>query len=186
MTRVQDDAAGVARIRGPARYRCFVTSIEKSEVRRLLVERVAQSLETLEESQQTIQAGATHEESRAEDPKDTRATESSYLARGLAERVAKLRNGMARLEALELRVFAAADEIALSALIGLENEKGQKSVSFLVPAGGGENLQVEGIPVRCVTPGSPLGAALLGRELGDEIELDLPGGRSVFLVVWIR
>lgn len=163
-----------------------MTTIDKSQVRALLVERIAESLRALEESQQRTQEGAVHDEARAEDPKDTRATESSYLSRGLAERVAKLRIGLARLESLELLDFDSDAEIALSALIGLENDDGQKSVTFLVPEGGGENLRVGGLAVRCVTPGSPLGSALVGREVGDEVELDLPSGRTTFEVSWVR
>ena len=53
---------------------------------------VSADLEAVTESQQKTQAGATHAESKSESDKDTRATESSYLARGLAKRVGELRN----------------------------------------------------------------------------------------------
>ena len=45
------------------------------------------SMSALTASQKTVQSGAIHEETRQEDPKDTRAIEATYLARGLAERV---------------------------------------------------------------------------------------------------
>ena len=47
-------------------------------------------------------------------------------------------------------------------------------------------LDVDGTVVRCVTPGSPLGSALMGRQVGDDVELQRPGGSRLLEVVWIR
>ena len=65
--------------------------VDKTALLDSLRERVAADLEALARRQKDAQAGATHDESRAEHAKDTRATEQAYLARGLAERVADLR-----------------------------------------------------------------------------------------------
>jgi transcription elongation GreA/GreB family factor len=45
---------------------------------------------------------------------------------------------------------------------------------FVGPASGGLRVEVEGTLVRVVTPASPLGAALIGAEPGDEV-LDAEG-----------
>jgi len=56
-------------------------------------------------------------------------------------------------------------------------------VLFISPAGGG-NLLAGGVQV--VTPNSPLGRALLGKKVGDDVELQLPGKLRSFVVVHIR
>lgn len=160
-------------------------SIDKERVLAALTARVARNLAELEGSQRAAQAGATHEETRAEDPKDMRSTEASYLARGLAQRVEELRAEAQRLAVLSLRRFGPDDPIALSALVGLEDEGGAASVVFVVAGGGGEMLDVDGVAIRPVTPASPLGSALVGAQAGDSAEVDLPGGRRELSITWV-
>lgn len=148
--------------------------------------RVESQLGRLTRSQHASQAGAAHEEARAEHPKDTRATEASYLARGLAERVAQLQRAAARLAEFHAAAFAETDAIALGALVGVEDDHGRESVHFLVPAAGGEKIEVGEQVVHAVTPDSPLGREIVGRERDEDFELDLPGGRVGQTVVWVR
>jgi transcription elongation GreA/GreB family factor len=115
-------------------------------------------------------AGATHEENRAEGDKDMRATEASYVARGQATRASDMEEGLVRVSALELLDFKPGDRIAISALIDLEQD-GKRLCYFLVPAAGGERLQVAGVEIQTLTPQSPLGRALLGLTEGDDAEL---------------
>lgn len=160
-------------------------SIDKHRVLQALRARVADTLGDLVASQRAAQDGATHEETRAEDPKDMRSTEASYLARGLAQRVEELRGEAARLSALSLKAFGPEDPVALSALAGLEDAEGRKSVIFVVAAGGGEPLEVDGVSIRPVTPASPLGRAVTGSHAGDSIEVELPGGKREMTILWV-
>jgi len=61
---------------------------------------------------------------------------------------------------------------ALGALVTVD-EDGQESTLLLAPGGGGARLA--GGAVQVVTPTSPLGRALLGKQAGDEVELVLAG-----------
>ena len=71
--------------------------------------RLEQDLAILTRRQADTQAGATHSENRSEHAKDTRATEESYLARGLAERVEDLRRNLDAIAGLIPRSFDSAD-----------------------------------------------------------------------------
>lgn len=145
--------------------------------------RIEQELRTLRESQQAAQEGATHDETRQEDPKDTRAIEAQYIARGLADRVEGLQDTLAELARLQLVEFGPDDPIGVSALVGLRDGDQEKAY-FLVPVAGGETLVSEGLTVQTLTPGSPLGQALYGKCVDDDVELKLPGRRLSATVDW--
>lgn len=152
--------------------------------------RIEADLETVERRQADTQAGATHAENRAEHAKDTRATEDSYLARGLAERVTELRRNIEALVGTPLRLFGDDDAIAVGALVTVatEDEAGdaQEEQWLLVPGAAGIELEVDGQTIRAVTPVSPLGQALLGLEVGDEGAVRTPRGERRFEVLEIR
>jgi transcription elongation GreA/GreB family factor len=115
--------------------------------------------------------GATHTEARAENAKDTRGLEQSYLARGQAQRVAELEAAVAELAVFAPRAFAPDAAIALGALITAD-EDGAARCWFVAPHGGGSVVAGD---VQVVTPSSPLGRALLGKRAGDDVEIKLPG-----------
>jgi transcription elongation GreA/GreB family factor len=158
--------------------------VAKSVLLERLRVRVAADLASLTESQRAIQAGATHEETRAEDDKDTRAIESSYLARGLAERVAQLRHAVALLASFKPRTFGPDEAIALGALVELESDEDDARY-LVVPAAGGLELDVEGTRITTVTPTAPLGAALIGRFVDEDVDVLIPKGARRFRIVAI-
>jgi transcription elongation GreA/GreB family factor len=161
-------------------------SIDKAELIECLRGRLVERLERLTASHQSTQDGAVHPESRQENPKDTRAIEASYLARGLAERVETLREAIAQLAAMEPRAFGPDDFVQVGALVALLDEEDCELVYLLAPAGGGEAIPAGDVSILVVTPQSPLGASLLGALVDQEIEIDLPRGRRSAVVQWIR
>jgi transcription elongation GreA/GreB family factor len=126
-------------------------------------------------AQRAVVDGATHEENKPENDKDTRALEQSYLARGQAQRVVELQGQLNQLKALELRDFAKGAAVSLGALIAVEDER-ETVRYFLAPAGGGLRLTVAGREVRVITPQSPIGQALIGKRQGDDVDLRTPQG----------
>jgi len=148
---------------------------DKSRILELLRERVAADLAIMSAAQRSVVDGATHEENRPENDKDTRALEQSYLARGQAQRVVELQDALNKLKALELRQFSASTAIALSALVTVDD--GTEVVHyFIAPAGGGLRVELSGIEVRVVTPQAPIALSLLGKREGDDLELRTPQG----------
>ena len=152
-------------------------------------------LDTMTRLARDAAEAATHEENKPENDKDMRSTEASYLARGQAGRVAELSTAIARLHALELRAFGARDEIDLSALVELESTAAgsaraasgrAKTTCFVVPAGGGRRVRVDGAEVQSTTPESPLGEALCGFRAGDEVEVETPQGARGYRIVAVR
>jgi len=149
--------------------------IDKREILGLVRDRVSADLETMSAAQRLVVDGATHEENRPENDKDTRALEQSYLARGQAQRVVELQDALNQLKALELRSFTAESRIALGALVALDDGK-ELVHYFIAPAGGGVRVTLASAEVRVVTPQSPIARALLGKQEGDDFELKTPQG----------
>jgi transcription elongation GreA/GreB family factor len=143
----------------------------KPTLRQELIAALTAALDTARAAHAAAVEGATHSEARAENDKDTRGLEQSYLARGQAQRVEELTMALAATEAMLWRRFAAGDPVEVSALVTVE-EDGKAQLLLVAPHGGGVVLSGN---IQVVTPRSPLGQALAGRVVGDEIEVRLPG-----------
>jgi hypothetical protein len=125
---------------------------------------------------------ATHAEAKPENDKDTRALEQSYLARGQAMRVEELIEQCEQLRFLPLPPYRDDDPLGAGALVALESEQGTRCV-FLAPYGGGIELTVDGREVQVITPQSALGALVLGRVLGDDVQLRVRGSVREYVIV---
>lgn len=156
---------------------------EKQQLIQALLERLRGEYETLLAAQRATQEGATHEEAKPENDKDTRALEQTYLARGQATRVVQLRADLTQLERLRPRPYSEDSKLGLSAIVELEDPDGAHQLYFLVPSGAGEVIDSSRGLVKVVTPESPLGRALVGARLGDDIELQSPKGKRIMSLV---
>ena len=154
--------------------------IRRAHLRDALLARAQAALETARAAHAAAVEGATHSEARAENDKDTRGLEQSYLARGLASRVAELDGAAAAIA--QLADVAAGARSTLGSIITTEDDDGKVLRYFVAPWGGGEVLPGD---VVVVTPSSPIGGALLGREAGDDVEVQRPGGARTLSITAI-
>jgi transcription elongation GreA/GreB family factor len=127
--------------------------------------------------------GATHEEAKPENDKDTRALEQSYLARGEALRIEEIAAALVEVKAMSIRAFRGDESATLGALVTTEQD-GARALLWLAPQGGG--LRLGGGAVQVVTHRSPLGRAILGKKAGDECEVVLGGRTRALTVVEVR
>mgnify|MGYP000918019993 FL=1 len=155
----------------------------KSALKQELVSLLQRDLEVLQRAHRASQEGATHEEAKPENDKDTRALEQSYLARGQARRVDDLSSALSAVQAMSLRPFRDDQPIAIGALVQVE-EDDQERLFFIAPEGGGTALADGAVQV--VTPRSPLGRALLGKRVGDVCSLSVASRTRELAVVGIE
>lgn len=142
-------------------------SPRKRELKALLHDALEQQLTAARVAHHAAVEGATHEEARPENDKDTRGLEQSYLARGHAQRVADLEAGLVSLAEMSVLEVGDGAPIALGAIVKIDD--GDHLRSFLLaPAGGGMVLPGD---ITVLTPTSPIGRALLGRGVDDECEV---------------
>ncbi len=142
-------------------------SARKIELKEALHAALEESLASARAAHHAALEGATHEEARPENDKDTRGLEQSYLARGHAQRVAELEAGLAALVEMSVLELPKDAPIALGAIVELDDADHLRSF-HLAPAGGGLVLSGE---ITVLTPTSPIGRALLGRGVDDEFEV---------------
>ncbi len=153
--------------------------MDKAKLRAELLGQLEQALEAARSAHAAAIEGATHPEARAENDKDTRGLEQSYLARGQAQRVAELEAGVVNVAKMTIDRMAA---VASGALVEVE-EAGETTRYFVAPAGGGSVLAGD---VQVITPASPLGRALAGKRVDDEVELKIAGKTRELAIVAIR
>ena len=83
---------------------------------------------------------------------------------GLLE--ARIRTLRARLETAEIVADAGAGEVGVGSVVDIEGDGGQKLTVEISAVGG----------VGTVSPTSPLGTALLGKQVGDTVDVQAPKG----------
>jgi len=110
------------------------TVIDKAALKTELVAALTASLEMTRAAHAAALEGATHTESRAENDKDTRGLEQSYLARGQAQRVAELETALLRVTTLHPRTFHDDDAIGVGALVTVADDP---LLMLVAPDGGG-------------------------------------------------
>lgn len=144
--------------------------INKTELLQQLKEKTRTDLELALAAARNTYDVATHEDNKAENKYDTRGLEASYLAGAQAQRAADIKLTLGLLESIQLRSFDENSKIALTALIEIQYQEKPQWV-FLLPKGGGLSVTIDGHHVQVITPESPLGKVLIGREYGDIVEL---------------
>src|SRR4051812_10529012 len=81
----------------------------------------------------------------------------------LERRITMLRDRLDRAVVLDENAAASSDSVVVGTRVEIEDEHG-------------ERMEVEISSVGGVSPDSPVGRALLGRKVGDEVDVDAPSG----------
>lgn len=151
--------------------------MKKATLLKKIIARLNENLDVLEKAAQTSRAEATHESSKAESKYDTRGLEAGYLASGQARQAREIMESIKTYENLSLRDFVANDAVDLTALVSLEMD-GSRSWYFIGPKNGGLEVEHAGEEITVITPQSPLGENLMGKQSGQRWTTKL-GGSTV-------
>jgi transcription elongation GreA/GreB family factor len=124
---------------------------------------------------------ATSSENVAENKYDTLALEAAYLAHGQSLRALKCDEDIQRFKALS--PTPTITEVTVGSLVTLLDQNEQQKCFFFGPSAGGLKVVINGVEVVVVTESSPLGKALLGKTLNDEVILNVVGKLSEYEIV---
>lgn len=142
----------------------------KQKILAKLLEKLESEMQVMISAALIAREAATHEESKAEDKYDTRGLEASYLAGAQAKRASELQRIIHSLQELEIEKFKKSTPITTTALVEVVSNS-KKTLYFVVPKGGGIQLEVEEKSIQILTPDSRLGKELMGKVSGDSFDL---------------
>lgn len=160
--------------------------IDKQKLVSLIIDLLSREVENLSNAAKTAHADATNGESKAENKYDTRGLEASYLAGAQAKMASESMQNLACYKNMEIKEFTNDAKISLTALIELESEDVTSGFYFLGPKSGGMEINYEGIKVLLITPSSPMGGRLIGREVGDFIEMSSGKIKKEYTIMSIK
>jgi transcription elongation GreA/GreB family factor len=152
----------------------LVTEIQRS---------LALELEEILKAANSARQAATHEESRAEDSHDTRATEASYLADAQAKRASEIQRLILIYKFLPVRDYSGKDEVISPGALAELEYNGTQAYYFVAPEGGGLIMRMDGKAVQVITPNSPMGESIMGRRVGETIEVETRSGTREYKVL---
>ncbi|MGR5156060.1 GreA/GreB family elongation factor [Vibrio owensii] len=158
--------------------------MNKVDLVQIIIQQLEDKLHVAHASTQRAIDAATDEETVPEHKYDTLALEASYLAHGQAMRVQESEEELRQYRALVLRDFVDA-RIAVSAYVELVDENDVEKAFFIGPCSGGLTVEWQGKEVFVLTPKSPLGRALMGKEEGEEVEMKISDKTTCYEVVTI-
>jgi hypothetical protein len=139
--------------------------MKKTELIKRIVLCLGESLEVLEKAARASHAEATHESSKAENKYDTRGLEAAYLAGGQARQAREILDSIEVYGKLKVRDFASDEPIDLTALVELDFD-GAPAFYFIGPKHGGLEIEYAKKEITVITPQSPLGQNLMGKQAG--------------------
>ncbi|MBF7141566.1 MULTISPECIES: GreA/GreB family elongation factor [Pseudomonas] len=157
--------------------------MDKQALQRLIVEALERDLDVARRAAQTAYETATHEENIAENKYDTLGLEASYLATGQARRMSEIAQALTALRALPATRHCPDRGLQLGDYVVLENPDGHVRALFIGPDAAGLVVHTDNSPVTVITPRAPLGQALLGRQEGDEVQVQVAGKLQTYVVV---
>ena len=153
-------------------------SDSKQDLIQFVLKTLEQDLDVLRKAALETHKNSTSDESKSEGKYDTRGLEASYLAEAQASQVVQLEQNIAKLKQVETGDLNGDEPITSGAMIVVSTD--DDDLAYLVlPAGGGMQLESQGLDFTVITPDSPIGSVLIGKNVGAQIELPQHGSAFI-------
>lgn len=146
-------------------------NIDKKQIIHLALDQLKNNLKVLQNAAQQSYETSIDEENIPEHKYDTLALEASYLAEGQAQRIKSIEEQIKYLMKLSQENLLQHTFIAEGSLVHLVKENGTSLWIFICKNLGGINITYQGLNITIVSIESPLAKTLMGKEPGDEVEI---------------
>lgn len=160
--------------------------IEKEALLDSIIQQLRQVHQMALEATQRAIEQATDKEAIARSKYETFGLEASYLAHGQARRVSECDADILAYRKLPRLEYGEDSVINQCALVTLVNQDDIESQFFIGPSAGGIKVTHEDMTFLLITPSAPLGKAMIGKQLGDEFELDLAGRKQQYEIIGVQ
>ena len=128
---------------------------------------------------------ATNEANVAENKYDTLGLEASYLAQGQQERLAQCIEDNALFDGLFKQREEQSSHVILGSIVTLMDAADNYRYLLIGPSAGGLKIQFKDMEVLVITPQSPIGKQLMGKEIEEEVLLIMNDNTVTFDVIAI-
>lgn len=143
--------------------------MDKALLRQCVLKQLEADRDAAVQAAKVAHETATAEENIAENKYDTLGLEAAYLAAGQSRRVVEITQAIQRLEQLTWRDYDPEHGVELGVLVQLEDARHKLRWLLLLPEAAGLTCSFAEHQVLLVSPQSPMGRALRGRVIGDEV-----------------
>jgi transcription elongation GreA/GreB family factor len=154
-----------------------------------LIEQIRVSLGVAERERIAAAEATRDDEDAKVRREDTRMViEFAALAHGQGKRARDALMALSQLESFQPQPIPRGGQVELGALLEIEDEEsGEGRTLFIAPAGAGIELTGPGGDgfLSVITPGSPIGRATKGRQLGDSIDVTVDGTTRTWEITWV-
>jgi transcription elongation GreA/GreB family factor len=145
--------------------------MNKEKLINQIVAHLKAELNNSEQAAKNAHLAATDDQSVAETQYDTLAIESAYLAEGQSRRIIEFKKALKAFE--QLTIDDNCKHVVLGSLVQLNEDQAENHWFFIAPAAAGFRAKIDEQHYTVITPQSPMGQALLGKQLDDEISIRL-------------
>jgi transcription elongation GreA/GreB family factor len=147
--------------------------LNKQQLITIIVSSLSQQLQKAITAANEAHAAAVDDQSVAETQYDTLAIEAGYLAEGQSRRVTEFQQAIDAYQALTNYNSNEKSKVTLGVLVQLSKDRPRHHWFFIGPAAGGFRCKISEQSITVITPASPMGLALLGKQQDDDIEVML-------------
>ncbi len=145
----------------------------KQQLVNIIIDSLRQQLHEAIAAANEAHAAAVDDQSVAETQYDTLAIEAGYLAEGQSRRVTEFQQAIDAYQALTRFSFDEKSKVTIGSLVQLAADITKNHWFFIGPAAGGFRCQLSEQNITVITPASPMGVALLGKQQDDDVEVIL-------------
>lgn len=161
----------------------MVELMNKQEIVQRIIAQLSHDLGVLFTAAKSAHEAATHEENIPDNKYDTLALEASYVAQGQANRAQEIRQSLEIYK--QLPVITDSEEVRLASLVTIATDEGSRRVVFIGPLEGGLKIRDNQVEIMVITPASPLGRGLMGKTIGETVEIVAGPNRLDYEIVAI-
>jgi len=157
--------------------------MHKNNILTCIIDQLQADLSVLEQAVKLARDTATHGDCLGSSKYETMGLEASYLAQGQGVRLLEVERALTYFKALVPLASASKEPLGLSSLFILEDDEGNTQQLWLATEAGGLKVHCDHSMVTVITPQSPLGAAMMGKYVGDNVELSMAGTSRCYEVI---
>ena len=151
-----------------------------------IINQLENELATAINASEQAHSSATHSENIADNKYGTLALEAAYLAHGQSVRITELQQSIAKYKQFKRPDFSQHSSVQLGAQVDIENSLGEIQRLFIGPGAGGLCITENSQSIRVITTATPLGQALLNKNIDDDIEISINKQSQYFTITDIQ